>query len=375
LMFTQLTRAKSVALTFQPDADLPRGLEGDAGKVRQIVINLLSNAVKFTERGRIVVRASSRQVAPDRHRIDISVDDTGPGIAPSSLDRIFEAFDQAEAVVRTTGTGLGLTISRNFARLMGGDLTVESVMGQGSIFRLSFEAGAASPADVPGRAAQPIPLRLAEAQPSRKVLIVDDEATNRRLLDDLLSAIGFETRTAASGAEAIEVHDAWLPDLVLMDLRMPGIGGLETIRRLRAAHSTVQIFAVTASGLADTEPEARDAGVDAFVRKPYQEADLLATIGERLGVRYTYGRPDDREDRGAVGTEGTPAALVRAVSGLPPSLVAQLRDAALQGRVKRLERLADEVAAHSEPAAAEIRAFAADFRYDALVAALDTGNT
>jgi two-component system sensor histidine kinase/response regulator len=375
LMFSQLARAKGVALTFEPDADLPSGLEGDAGKVRQIVINLLSNAVKFIERGRIVVRASSHPIAPDRHRIDISVEDTGPGIAPSSRDRIFEAFDQAEAVVRTTGTGLGLTISRNFARLMGGDLTVESVVGQGSVFRLSFAAGAASPADVPGRAAQPIPLRLAVDQPSRKVLIVDDEATNRRLLDDLLSAIGFETRTASSGAEAIEVHDAWLPHLVLMDLQMPGMGGLETIRRLRAAHSTVQIFAVTASGLADTEPEARDAGVDAFVRKPYQEADLLATIGERLGLRYDYDSPDDREGRGAVAAEGTPAALARAVSGLPPSLVAQLRDAAVQGRVKRLERLADEVAAHSEPAAAEIRAFAANFHYDAIVAALDTGNT
>ena len=375
LMFTELTRAKGVELAFEPDENLPRDLDGDAGKVRQIVINLLSNAVKFTDRGRIVVRASSYQIAPDRYQVDISVADTGLGIAPSSLDRIFEAFDQAEAVVRTAGTGLGLTISRNFARLMGGDLTVESVLGKGSVFRLSFEACAASSAEVPGRAAHPIPLRLAPDQISRKVLIVDDVATNRSLLDDLLSAVGFETKTASSGAEAIEAHDAWLPDLVLMDLRMPGIGGLETIRRLRAAHSMVQIFAVTASGLADTEPEARDAGVDAFVRKPYQEAELLATIGERLGVRYTYDAGDDGGDHGAAVAAGTPAALARVVSGLPPSLVSQLRDAAIQGRVKRLEQLADEVAAYSDAAAAEIRAFAADFRYDALVAALDTEHT
>ena len=116
------------------------------------LINLLSNAVKFTERGRIAVRASSagdRDGSPPR---DISVEDTGPGIAPAHLDRIFEAFDQAESVVRSGGTGLGLTISRNFARLMGGDLIVDSELGKGSVFTLSFEADVASRAEVPGRA-------------------------------------------------------------------------------------------------------------------------------------------------------------------------------------------------------------------------------
>ena len=132
------------------------------------------------------------------------------------------------------------------------------------------------------------------------------------------------------------------------------------------------IFAVTASGLADSEPEARDAGADAFVRKPYREADLLATIGERLGVRYSYSSPDHRADRVDTVTAAAPSALSRAVSGLPASLVDQLRDAAIQGRVKRLERLADEAGTYSEAAAAEIRAFAADFRYDALVAALES---
>ena len=128
-------------------------------------------------------------------------------------------------------------------------------------------------------------------QPAWKVLIVDDVPTNRDLLDELLSRVGFSTRTAASAEEAIVVHDEWRPDLVLMDLRMPGMGGLEGIRRLRQSGSKAAIIAVTASGLADTENEAREAGADAFVRKPYREGELLAAIGERLGVRYVYGSP------------------------------------------------------------------------------------
>ena len=375
LMFTQLTRTKGVELTFEQDAGLPRALEGDVGKVRQVAINLLSNAAKFTERGRIVVRASSNPIAQDRHSVVISVADTGPGIAPENIHRIFEAFDQAESVARTGGTGLGLTISRNFAHLMRGDLTVESVVGKGSVFTFSFEAGAASTTDAPAGTTHPIPLRLAPDQLPPKVLIVDDVPTNRRLLEDLLSGIGFQIRTASNGAEAIDAHDAWSPDLVLMDLRMPGISGLETIRRLRAGGSTAVIFAVTASGLADAETEARNAGVDDFVRKPYREVDLLATIGDRLGVHYIYSSSEPRTDHAPAVAEATSSAFSQALRALPASLVDQLRDAAIQGRVKRLERLADEAGLHSESAAAEIRAFAADFRYEALVAALDADSS
>ena len=167
------------------------------------------------------------------------------------------------------------------------------------------------------------------------------------------------------------VHDEWHPDLVLMDLRMPGMGGLEGIRRLRQSGSKAAIISVTASGLADTESEAREAGVDAFVRKPYREGELLAAIGERLGVRYVYGS----SVAAAVGSRAaaTPAersTLSQRLSSLPPALIDQLREAAIEGRAKRLESLADQVEQHSEDVSAEIRALARDFQYDALVSAL-----
>jgi FixJ family two-component response regulator len=155
-----------------------------------------------------------------------------------------------------------------------------------------------------------------------------------------------------------------------MDLRMPGMGGLEGIRRLRQRGSKAAIFSVTASGLADTENEARESGVDAFVRKPYREGELLAAIGERLGARYVYGssaaRPSSRGRRDAAER----STLSQRLSSLPPGLITQLREAAIEGRAKRLESLADQVEQFSESASAEIRDLVRDFRYDALVSAL-----
>ena len=192
---------------------------------------------------------------------------------------------------------------------------------------------------------------------------MDDVPTNRDLLDELLSRVGFSTRTAASAEEAIVVHDEWRPHLVLMDLRMPGMGGLEGIRRLRQSGSKAAIFSVTASGLAGTENEARESGVDAFVRKPYQEGELLAAIGERLGARYLYGpsvpRPSGRVHRDAAER----STLSQRLSSLPQALIDQLREAAIEGRAKRLESLADLVEQHSEDVAAEVRALARHFQY------------
>jgi CheY-like chemotaxis protein len=214
-----------------------------------------------------------------------------------------------------------------------------------------------------------MPVALAPHQRAWKVLIVDDVATNRELVDELLSRLGFVTRSAPAAEDAIALHDDWRPDLVLMDLRMPGMSGLEAIRLLRQRGSNAAIIAVTASGLADREHEARDAGADAYVRKPYREAELLATIGEKLGVRYTYGSAPARQDDARPGSAGR-LPLAHLLSRLPGPLVQQLRDAAIEGRARRLESLADQARPHSEQVSAEIRALARDFQYDVLVSAL-----
>ena len=301
----------------------------------------------------------------------MAVEDTGPGIGPEHLTRIFDAFDQADSTARVGGTGLGLTISRDFARLMQGDLVVETTPGTGSVFTFSFEAAAAAAESVPGRVAHQVPTGLASGQPAVKVLIVDDVATNRDLLDELLSPLGFVTRTAASAEDAIEIHDEWQPQLVLMDLRMPGMGGLEGTRRLRQGGSTAAIVAVTASGMTDADARG------ARRRRGRLRAEAVPRSGAARGHRRAAGRPlrlrivgRRAGGPGVVRDAEWRSALSQRFGSLPPDLIDQLREAAIEGRARRLEALADQVRLHSEDLSAEVRALARDFDYDALVSAL-----
>jgi PAS domain S-box-containing protein len=366
-MFVGLAREKGLALSVELVRPLPEALEGDAVKVRQVVINLVSNALKFTERGAVRLRASASEREPRRFRIAVSVEDTGPGIPERDLERIFQPFDQADAGARRTGAGLGLAISSHFARLMGGALEVESRVGAGSTFTFSFEAELAGEHELSPASSAALATGLCAGQAAPKVLVVDDVATNRDLLVDLLSRIGFEVRVAGGGAEAIDVHDAWRPDLVLMDLRMPGMSGLEATARLRAGGSKAVIIAITASGLTDAEPQALAAGADAFVRKPYREAELLAKIATALGIEYAYPQRDAAA-KGARVTSGSGLRELRAL--LPAELVEALRDAARKARAQRLKTLAESVRAYSESGAREIALLADSFGYDELLAAL-----
>jgi PAS domain S-box-containing protein len=367
-MFSVLTSAKGIALAVECDAALPRGFEADAGKIKQVLINLLSNAVKFTASGRITVRVSCTPTATEGHlvrQVRIGVEDTGIGIDAEGLDRLFRAFEQLAAGARIGGTGLGLAISRSFAQLMGGDVTVQSTPGVGSLFTFTFEAKIADA----GSASDPrrVPVRIAGDQPRPKILVVDDIATNRDLCSELLSRVGFETREAPSGEEALALHEIWHPDLVLMDLRMSGLNGFDATRRLRASGSKVRIVALTASGLSDAEPEALGAGADLFLRKPYDEGDLLRRIGELLGLRYEYEAAFEAPPSRAP----APPALSQLVQELPSDLVRELREAAKAARARRIEELAKRVGEHSRAAAAAIGDLMRHFRYDLILEALE----
>jgi CheY-like chemotaxis protein/anti-sigma regulatory factor (Ser/Thr protein kinase) len=368
-MFVGLAREKCLALSVELVGALPAAFEGDAVKVRQVVINLVSNALKFTEHGEVRVRASASQREGRRCRVSISVEDTGPGIPASDLERIFQPFDQGDAGVRTSGTGLGLAISAHFARLMGGAIDVDSVVGEGSIFTFGFEVELAREHELAPAGSAALATGLEAGQAVPRVLVVDDVATNRELLVELLSRIGFEARVAASGNEALAVHDAWRPALVLMDLRMPGMNGLEATARLRAAGSEAVVIAITASGLSDAEPQALAAGANAFVRKPYLEADLLTKIATLLGISYTYPKriptppPSAASAHPGLGLRGLRALL-------PAKLVEDLCDAARKARAQRLKLLAESVRAYSESGARDIALLADSFGYDELLAVL-----
>jgi CheY-like chemotaxis protein/nitrogen-specific signal transduction histidine kinase len=368
-MFSALSRAKGIDLTFESGDGLPLTVEGDAGRIRQVLINLLSNAVKFTEKGSIHVRAIAEAAPPRGHLVTIRVEDSGAGIDPSDLDRIFGAFEQSGVGVRTGGTGLGLAVGREFARLMGGDLTASSKVGEGSAFSFSFQVASSAAATDLGGAAMPALLQA--NQDRRKVLVTDDEADNRRLLQELLSRIGFDVRVATCGEEAIALHDAWPPDLILMDVRMPGIGGIEAIRRLREAGSRTIMVVFTASWFDGVREQALEAGADEVLLKPYREADLLGKIGELMGVHYIY-----QEDTAAAATPTAEAMSVAALSKLlsevPERLVAELHDAVIEARARRIDELASQISEYSAVAAAQIRDLAREFRYEGLASASET---
>ncbi|HWZ89541.1 MAG TPA: ATP-binding protein, partial [Polyangiaceae bacterium] len=363
-----MARAKGLALTFELDPSLPHAVLADPGKIRQVLINLLSNAMKFTSEGGVQVLASARLVTDGAHRVEIAVEDTGAGIDAADLGRIFETFEQARLGARAGGTGLGLAIGRSLAKMMNGNLTATSMPGVGSTFTFTFEAREVAAASLLDRT-RGLPVGLRISSPAPRILVVDDVPDNLKLASELFQNVGFETRSASSGEMAIEVHDDWHPSLVLMDLRMPGIGGIEAIRRLRAAGSSAVLVAFTASGSLEIENEARSAGAVEILRKPYRETALLERLAELLGVAFIYQgvATSVRVAQAAPAFGSLPALFERA----PADLVAKLREAVIQARPARIELLAEELSGHSPEAAAQVRMLAKDFRYADLSSALD----
>jgi PAS domain S-box-containing protein len=279
-MFAADAATRAVALTLERTSELPPCVLGDGGKVKQILINLVSNALKFTHRGSIRLAASSRALADGALTLQVVVSDTGVGIALEDVERVFLPFEQLEAGKRAGGTGLGLAISLAHARSMGGDLTVESRPGAGSTFTFRYVARQAA-------TELPAPLQRRRAEPASgrcKALIVDDVALNRDLLAEFLAGSGFETRTAADGADAVSIQADWQPDLVLIDLRMRGMDGLEAIRRMRSAQSRAAIGTLSASALDEDERLARAVGADFYMRKPYDYGELLDQIARALAA-------------------------------------------------------------------------------------------
>lgn len=341
-MFRVRTNEKGLALEVIRDGSIPRYLYGDSGKIREVVINLLGNAVKFTDRGRIGVRvtATADGADPSAETLCLEFADTGCGIAPDEIARAFEPFEQTRSGrFQGSGTGLGLPISREYARMMGGDLTVQSVVGTGSTFRFTFCAKVAHACDVRGNmgltACQVVGLVPNRSVP--KVLVVDDDEASREALKLHLEMVGFNVREASNGKEGVAITGEWRPDVVLMDLWMPEMDGLEATRRIKASPlgPTTPVLAVTASVLGESEKEAIAAGADGFIRKPFRKAEVFSELKRVLGVEYVYEESVEKAGDSSLDAEG-------GKRDVPAQLVRSLSDAAESGDGLKLRRLIDE---------------------------------
>ncbi len=287
-----------VALIFECSPEVPANIYTDEIKLQQILINLLGNALKFTQEGSIVLKVNCSSLETSNIILFFSIQDTGVGIAPEEVPKIFEAFNQAEAGRKTRqGTGLGLTISRQFVQILGGEITVTSELGQGTTFQFQIPVQKVQKELVdlvdlvnPEVGVHQKVWRLTPDQPRYKILIVDDMQANRELLVKMLSPVGFQVRLANNGREAIDLWKSWSPQLIFMDLRMPIMDGYAATKYIKAnpqGQNTI-IIALSANVPEDEKTSVMAAGCDDFYVKPFTEQSIFNLLSQYLGVSYIY---------------------------------------------------------------------------------------
>ena len=297
-MFRLKATAKQLQLDFVLSPNLPKYVFGDRLKLRQILINLLSNAIKFTPKGKVILTAdcTANQEITSEFGVRFIVKDTGVGIAPEELGQLFNPFVQTQAGIKSQqGTGLGLAIGNKYVQLLGSKFKVDSELGVGTTFQ--FEVKLTTLNRAPDRETHSVTtnvVALAADQPTYRILIVDDLAYNRQLLDQLLAPLGFETREASNGQEAIAICQEFQPHLIWMDMKMPVMDGYEATKQIKswaARQPSIlnpKIIALTASAFTEQKTQALAVGCDDFVLKPLETKIILEKMTEHIGVRYVF---------------------------------------------------------------------------------------
>jgi signal transduction histidine kinase/DNA-binding NarL/FixJ family response regulator len=354
-MFELQARNKGIGFRYEPQGELPASVRADERRLQQILINLLGNAVKFTVHGQVTLRLKYQ-----REMAIFEIEDTGPGIASEELPHIFEPFSRGSAahVGATGGTGLGLTIAKMLTDLMGGELGVESTPGKGSCFRVRLYLPQAAEAAETLHHAQ----RIGYVGVRRRILIVDNEKTDREFLASVLEPLGFQLAQAASGLECLELIPRFRPHLIFMDLAMPGIDGWETIRRIHSGGFTDAEIAVISANAFEKGTD-NDAAITAenFITKPVRVDELLDWIGKHLNLEWVTAEAP---------LETPPITESPAQLRYPPQADLLRLDEQIQlGYVRGIHTLLDEIAqrdAGYADFADVMRQLARQFQFDAM---------
>lgn len=378
-MFALKARQKGLSLQVERIGNVPQYVRIDEVKLRQILINLLSNAIKFTREGRVTLRVDCQNAGDNAVHgeactaLTFVVEDTGPGIAPDELETLFEAFSQtATGRQAREGTGLGLTISRQFAHLLGGDIRVSSQVAVGTTFTVDIEAeyqeslaSGQHPSSV-----TTYPVALEPGQPAYRILIVDDRPENRQLLTTLLSPLGFELREAQNGQDALDIWRAWRPQLILMDIRMPDLDGTETTVRIRneeihSQSSPTKIIVMSASTVKTERIVILAAGCDGFLHKPFRDDEVFAMLEQQLEVRFVYAREDALSEEPDCLAE--PEFLTSALPSVSPELLAQLARATEIFDIALMLRIIDAIRADHPTIADQLECLTQNFEYERIL--------
>ncbi|MEA5551574.1 PAS domain S-box protein [Anabaena cylindrica UHCC 0172] len=378
-MFNQQVRNKKLQLHQEILPGVPQYIIVDAQKLQQILINLIGNAIKFTQKGNIYLSVSlANQPTKSNHElnnlsyIQFKVIDTGVGIAPQYLDIIFDAFTQAPAGQQCLqeGTGLGLTISRRLVQLMGGEIMLNSTLGQGSTFQFSIPVLVVTGSHIQPRKPTQRVTGLAPNQPNYRILVVDDQILNRLFLVKLLGKLKLEVQEAVNGEEAISLWEQWQPHLIFMDIRMPGWDGYEVTKQIRAIeqpdHSTI-IIALTAQASNDDSKEqnhhhlALEAGCNDYISKPFRAETLFSKMAEHLDICYTYDNP-----------ASPPLVFKQALTAedlavMPQAWVVELRQASVSCEQTTVEQLIKQIPPQHSSLALSLDQLTQNFAFEQII--------
>ena len=375
-LFQLRAKEKHLQLIFDRHPNVPQYVSTDEVRVRQVFMNLLSNALKFTQEGGVSVRV--RRNDPDEQSgkaataiLCFEVEDTGPGISPEEMSTLFDAFVQTKSGRGAReGTGLGLSISRQFVRLMGGDMMVSSETGHGSVFRFEIQVGIVASADMLHKHPARQVLALEPNQPCYRILVVDDKWDNRKLVVKLLTPLGFEVREAENGQECLAIWEEWNPHLIWMDMRMPVMDGYEATRRIKSTQQgqATVIIAMTASAFEEDRAVVLATGCDAFLRKPFQQAEVFDLMHEHLGVRYVYAETEDS-------AQHKPEQPINAhdLAALSPDMLDQLEQAAKYNNISLMDQLIQQIRPDYPALAEGLASLAEMFEYDKIAAMIQEG--
>jgi two-component system sensor histidine kinase/response regulator len=363
-LFLIRAEIKQLFLRFDIASDLPQYIFTDEGKLRQVLINLLGNAIKFTQTGGITLRCRIIENASAEVVLEFEVHDTGRGIAPEEMEGLFQPFVQTSAGSQAReGTGLGLTISRRFVRLMGGDIRVKSELGQGSTFSFRIRSEIADVSHVAIPSIRKRVLHLVPNQQTYRILVVDDRSENRQLVEQLLTTVGFETRSAVNGEVAVALWQSWQPHLILMDMRMPVMDGYEATRQIRLLEQPSQrtkIIALTASAYEEQRSTILAAGCDDLVAKPFRESLIFEKLADHLDATYLYEEKADDH----------PSSLIlhpSSLQSMQQEWIDDLHRAALAVDRDRILQLIQQIPKQNQTLAEALTQLVEQFDFDAIL--------
>ncbi|HOJ62793.1 MAG TPA: transporter substrate-binding domain-containing protein [Spirochaetota bacterium] len=352
---------KGLDFNIEMDKDIPRVIFSDRIRIKQVIINLIGNAFKFTKKGYVNVR-----VKKNNDKLSISVTDSGIGIAKEDLEKIFLPFEQSVSGIFEGGTGLGLSISKRIAKLLEGDIYVESKVGYGSTFTFEFKYQIGDETLIKNNNYNKNIIRI-KGDSKIKVLVVDDRDTNRDILVKILSPLGFDVMETKDGLTALKMIDQYKPDIILLDIVMPDISGIEVIDRLRKSNNPVKIIAIIASVMDENKNEILEKGADSFIIKPFKKEIILEEIKNLLNIEYIYEENDVKSDDHDLNLNS----IKESLKNIPVEIIEKFKQELTIGDIKEIIKYNEIIEQYDKNLSKYFKKFIDDFDFNIILSLLN----